>query len=66
MKMDHPPLMKEDTPTHMHNVDHVEKMYGGDGHKPAHEHYGQHAAGHKKFHEHVKAMCGGGMSKAKK
>jgi len=57
------PFMKEGSPDHVHNVDHVEKMYGGDGHKAAHEMFGQHAAGHKKFHEHVKAMCGGGMPK---
>ena len=45
---------------HIHNIHHVEKHYGGDGHKAAHEHYGAHAAGHKKHHEHVMAMCEGG------
>jgi len=55
--------MKEETPSHMHHVDHMEKHYGGDGHKQHHEHFKQHAAGHKLHHEHVKAMCGGGMAK---
>ena len=57
--------MKEDTPKHMHNIHHVEKTYGGDGHKPAHEFHTPHQAGHKKHHEHVMAMCGGGMSKGR-
>jgi hypothetical protein len=66
MKMDHPPLMKEDTPKHIHHVHMVEKMHGGDGHKHHHHMYGQHAAGHMKEHEKVEKLCGGGMSKAKK
>ena len=66
MKNDFPAMMNEETPTHVHNVDHTEKMYGGDGHKQHHEMFGQHAAGHKKHHEHVQAMCGGGMSGRKK
>jgi hypothetical protein len=65
MKMDHPPLMKENTPSHAHNIDHVEKNYGGDGHKAAHEFHTPHQAGHKKHHEHVMAMCGGGMAKGR-
>jgi hypothetical protein len=63
MKQDHAPLMKEETPKHMHHVDHMEKHYGGDGHKQHHEHFKAHAAGHKLHHEHVMAMCGGGMAK---
>ena len=63
MKQDHPPLMKEETPKHHHNVHHVEKHYGGDGHKQHHEHFKAHAAGHKLHHEHVMAMCGGGMTR---
>jgi len=55
--------MKEETPSHMHHVDHMEKHYGGDGHKQHHEHFKAHAAGHKLHHEHVKAMCGGGMTR---
>jgi len=65
MKMDHPPLMKEPTPSHMMQHKHMEKTYGGDGHKQHHEHFKAHAAGHKLHHEHVEAMCGGGMSKGR-
>jgi hypothetical protein len=63
MKMDHPPLMKEDTPTHRVHPEHMEHHYGGDGHKQHHEHFKAHAAGHKLHHEHVKAMCGGGKTR---
>jgi hypothetical protein len=63
MKNDFPPMMKENTPEHTIHPDHIEKHYGGDGHKHHHHIYGEHAAGHKKHHEHVKAMCGGGMPK---
>ena len=66
MKMDHPPLMKEDTPSHTHNVHMVEKLHGGDGHKHHHHFYGQHAAGHMKEHEKVEKLCGGGMSGKKR
>ena len=64
MKMDHPPLMKEKEmhDDFMHNIHHVEKHYGGDGHKAAHEHYGKHKEDHKMHHEHVKAMCYGGKA----
>jgi len=55
--------MKEESSKHLHNVHHVEKHYGGDGHKHHHHHYKEHAAGHKLHHEHVMAMCGGGMAK---
>lgn len=57
--------VKEKTTPHTHNVHMTEKLYGGDGHQPAHEVYGKHAAGHQKEHEKVIAMCGGGMSKKK-
>jgi predicted Rossmann-fold nucleotide-binding protein len=63
MKMDHPPLMKEPTPSHTIHPKHMEKTYGGDGHKQHHEYYKAHAAGHKLHHEHVEAMCGGGKTK---
>ena len=66
MKNDFPPMMNEETPKHTIHPDHMEKLYGGDGHKQHHEMFGQHAAGHKKHHEHVQAMCGGGMSGRKK
>ena len=65
MKMDHPPLMKEPTPPHTHNVHQVDNLYGGDGHVHHHEIYGKHAAGHMKEHEKVMALCGGGMAKKK-
>jgi hypothetical protein len=55
--------MKEETPSHMMQHKHMEKMYGGDGHKQHHEHFKAHAAGHKLHHEHVEAMCGGGKVK---
>ena len=55
----------EPTTEPRHNVDHVEKFYGGDGFKPAHEDYKKHAAGFQLEHEKVKAMCGGGMAKRK-
>jgi len=64
MKNDHPPLMKEATPPHTHNVHMMEKMEEG-GHVHHHNMYGEHAAGHMKHHDHVKAMCGGGMAKKK-
>jgi len=64
MKMNHPPLMKETTPTHTHHVHMMEKMEDG-GHVHHHKMYGEHAAGHMKEHEKVKALCGGGMSKSK-
>lgn len=57
--------MKEETPSHMMQQKHMEKMYGGDGHKQHHEHFKAHAAGHKLHHEHVEAMCGGGMAKGR-
>lgn len=57
--------MQEKFMPHVHNIDHVEKNYGGDGHKAHHEFTTAHQAGHKKHHEHVKAMCGGGMSKGR-
>jgi hypothetical protein len=64
MKMDHPPVSKDiAVAQHLHNVHHVEKHYGGDGHKHHHHEYGKHAAGHKKEHEKVIALCGGGKSK---
>ena len=65
MKMDHPPLMKEETPKHMHHVHHVEKHHKAGGHVHHHHHYGQHAAGHMKEHEKVEKLCGGGMGKYK-
>jgi hypothetical protein len=49
----------------LHNVDHVSKNFGGDGHSHDHEMYGKHAAGFQKEHERVQAMCGGGMTKRK-
>jgi hypothetical protein len=54
------------TMEHKHNVEHVKHHYGK-GHDHMHEQdkVKQHSAGHKMHHEHVKAMCGGGMSKAK-
>jgi len=63
--MDHPPLMKESSPPHTHNVHMMENLEEGD-HSHHHKTYGEHAAGHKKFHEHVKSMCGGGMAHGKK
>ena len=64
------PFMKESSPPHTHNVHQVEKLYGGDGHKHHQMHVkSEHhtpADGHKMHHEHVEAMCGGGMSKARK
>ena len=63
MKMDHPAISKDmQVDEHMIHPDHMEKHYGGDGHKQHHEHYKAHAAGHKLHHEHVKAMCGGGKT----
>ena len=62
MKNDHPPLMNEDTPSHTIHPDHIEKMYGGDGHKHHHHFDGQHAAGHMKEHEKVQKLCGGGYT----
>jgi hypothetical protein len=70
MKMDHPPLMKEETPDHMHHMDHVKKHYAAGGHMHCQDHTSKEhckpAEGHKMHHEHVKAMCGGGMSRGKK
>jgi len=65
MKMDHPPLMNEMTPAHMHNVEHVKKHYAEGGHMHHQEHVSKMFGGdgHKMHHEHVKAMCGGGMTK---
>jgi len=60
MKHEDMPHMKEETPKHAHNIDHVEKHYGGDGHKAAKEFYKQHASGHKLHDEHVMSMHTGG------
>jgi hypothetical protein len=63
MKHEDMPNMKEETPSHVMHQEHMEKTYGGDGHKQHHEYFKAHSAGHKLHHEHVKAMCGGGMSR---
>jgi hypothetical protein len=51
-------------PRHIHNVDHVEKCYGGGGHvneqHKVKKMYSE--APHKMQHEHVMAMCGGGKT----
>jgi hypothetical protein len=68
MKDAHTPFIKEKEvhDSFAHNVHHVEKHYGGDGHKH-HQHHvkDEHMAkedGHKMHHEHVKAMCYGGKA----
>lgn len=63
MKHEAMPFMVEDTPEHAHNIDHVEKTYGGDGHRPEFEKFKAHSAGHKLHHEHVMGMHKGGSSK---
>jgi len=51
---------------HKHNVDHVKQHAAGHMHEQEKvaKMYGE--APHKMNHEHVKAMCGGGMGKARK
>jgi hypothetical protein len=58
------PFMKEGSPAHAHNVDHVKSHYSEGGFKHHQEHVSaEHGGdGHKMHHEHVKAMCGGGKS----
>jgi cellobiose-specific phosphotransferase system component IIA len=61
MKMDHPPLMKEQTPAHKMNNEFV--MQHAAGHKHHNDFMRPHAADHKMHADHVKAMCGGGMTR---
>lgn len=64
MKMDHPPLMNEDSfPAHATMAKDMAKH--GAGHKPHAEMFKMHAAGHKMHDDHVESFCGGGKMKAK-
>lgn len=65
--MDHPPLMKEETPDHMHHMDHVKKHYAAGGHMHHMDMNEKHcASGCMMEHEKVKKLCGGGYAGKKK